>query len=173
MWHYLKVNDDLSVSVTDEPFNDSRYAFKTVEGAIFPCETHAAIVLSDDLCSIGGFNHFIDSIKGINLDDVSGLQDYQSSENILIKDVKSKLPDPFKDKLAPFTAAVVLACLTKSKKVALASSDHQKKMTIQRQIKLLVGTGDEISVKKAIELLGYYGLNITDVLSSDLIITKK
>lgn len=173
MWQYLKVNDDLSVSITNEPFNDDRYAFKTMEGAIFPCETHAAIVLSSDLCSIGGFNHYINTIKGINLDDVDSLQDYQSSENILIKDVKGKLPDPFKDKLAPFTAAVVLACLTKSKEVALPSSEHQKKMNIQRQIKLLVGTDDEISVKKAIELLGYYGLGITDILSSDLIVTKK
>lgn len=172
-WKYLKVNDDLSISIVDKHEPSTEYAFKTIEGAIYPCCIYMAIVIDDgNICSIASQNHYISNIEGVRLSDLDSLQDYQD-DGMLIKHVKNKLPNPYEERLQPFTAAVVLACLEKSKQdIPLTSADHQKKMTIQRQIRCMVGTEDEISLKKAIELLSYYGLTIQDVIREDLIVGR-
>lgn len=170
----LKINEDLSIEMSDEPFRDPNYAFKTIEKVIYPCEIYDAIVISSELCSIGGRNHYISTLKAIRMENVTSLQEYQEDGNgVFIKDVKNKLPDPYNDKLNPFTAAVVLACLNKAKDIALTTEQHQKKMTIQRQIRTLINSDDDISLKKAEELLSYHGLSIADILKDEFVVSTK
>lgn len=173
---YLKITEDeygrLAIDKTNEEFSDDRYGFRTLEGVIYPCELYLAVVLSDEICSIDSRNHYIEHLKAVKMDDVQSLQQYQETDNVFVKDVKNKLPDPYTEKLAPFTTAVVLACLKYAKSTALTSEQHQKKMNIQRHIRTLIGSDEEISLKKASELLSYYGLDISVLLKSDLAIVK-
>lgn len=171
-YRYLAIKDDGSFDIRSERFPSSDWAFKTMEGTIFPCLIYDAICLSDELVSLGGMNHYISTLKAISMDDVKTLQ-ADDNKNLMLKETVHKLPDPFIEKLAPFTSAVVMACRTNAKQIALTKEQHQNKLTIIRVVRGFVDTDNELTLKKAEELLGYYGLSIIDVIKTELIVNSK
>lgn len=174
IYKYLAVNDKGKLIIQDERFPSPDWAFKTMDGLIIPCYIYDAIVLSDQIVSIRSRNYYIDTLKAVHMDDVESLNDEAASDGVFIKDVSNKLPDPYVDAMAPFTAAVILACSKNEKNIALTKEQHQAKLTILRGITTNIKNGviSEISLKKAEELLGYYGLDLTAIIKDELIVNK-
>lgn len=173
-YKYLAVDDKGKLIIQDQRFPSPDWAFKTMDGLIIPCFIYDAIVLSDQIVSIRSKNYYINTLKAVHMDDVETLDDEAASDSMFIKDASNKLPDPYVDPMAPFTAAVILACKQNEKSVALTKEQHQAKLTILRGITTHIKNGDivEISVKKAEELLSYYGLDLTAIIKDEFIVTK-
>lgn len=172
VFKYLGVDENGKLIEQEDGFKSPDWAFKTIDNAIHPCICYDAVVLSDQLVSIGGSTYYKNNVVPIKMDTVKSLQDFQEDGDMFIKDANHKLPDPYTTKLPPFTSAVIMACLKKEKQIPLTKEEHQSKLTIIRSIKSLIGTDNELSIKKASELLGYYGLTI-NVLLKDEYITNK
>ncbi len=174
VYKYLAVDDKGKFVIQDDRFPSPDWAFKTMDGLVIPCYIYDAIVLSDQIVSIRSKNYYIDTLKAVHMDDVESLDDSASKDAMFIKDASNKLPDPYTESMAPFTAAVILACSKNEKNVALTKEQHQAKLTILRSITTNIKNGvvAEISVKKAEELLSYYGLDLTAIIKEELIINK-
>lgn len=172
VYRYLAIDETGKIYISDTRYCSKDWAFKSMDNSIYPCAVYDAVVLSNELVSIAGNNHYIDTIRVVSMDSVDTLMDEEQNEALMMKDTKHKLPDPYKDKLAPFTSAVVMACRKYEKPIALTKAEHQAKLGIVRIIKGFVGTDNEISLKKAEELLGYYGLSINSIIKDELVINN-
>lgn len=157
----------------DTPDNNDVYVVKA-GGLTFPMKLYNIIYLGDQKVSIGTY---VFDVKELELEKISEMETYgyNPDEDLILKDVDAKLPDPFaKDakRLGLFTEAVIIACLRFDKDIALPKSQHNKKMTIIRSLQNLE-PGKDITVAKAIELLGYYGLDIKAILNPECIVQVK
>ena len=171
-YRYLGIREDgKTIYIRNKRFPNDQYAFKTMEGAIYPCMLYDAVVLSDDIVSIGGMNHYISTLKAVRMDDVDTLSE-ENDNQLMVKNINHKLPNPYKLKLQPFTSAVVMACLKCDKNIALTKEEHANKLTIIRQVRGMVDTDNELSTKKADELLRYHGLSFVDILKDELVVNK-
>lgn len=172
-YRYLNIKPDgKGFEISKQRVPNEDYAFKCIDGSIFWSKVYDAIVLSDDLVSIGGMNFYINTLKPIPMDQVTSLESVSDDDKLILKNSSHKLPDPYKERLAPFASAVVMACLTQAKSIALTKEEHQNKLSIIRMIRGLVGTDTDITLKKAEELLHYYGLEIKDLLKDELVVNK-
>lgn len=155
---------------TDKPDNNDDYIVK-VGNLKFPMKLYNLICLGDNKVSIGTYIFDIDELE---LQPITEIEGYNPDDDLILKDVDAKLPDPFEKgakRLGLFTEAVIIACLKYDKSIALEKPLHNKKMTIIRSIQNLE-EGKDITVSKAIELLGYYGLTLRDILKDDCIVQE-
>lgn len=168
-YKYLSIDDDGEIVISDKRFESNDYAFKALDGSIFPCMIYDAVVLSDELVSIGGMNYYINTLKVVPMESITSLQGQDEDRPSVTKDISSKLPDPTEYKLQPFTSAVITACKM-NKPIALTKEEHQNRLTIIRNIKN--NSEVEISVRKASELLSYYGLEIQNIIKDEYVVKR-
>ena len=172
-YRYLRVdNTGKKFEISKERYTSKDWAFKTMDGLILPCQIYDAVCLSDEIVSIAGHNYYINTLRPMSMDEVDSLHN-ENDELLMIKDANHKLPDPYNEKLPPFTSAVVMACKNSDKGIALTKDEHQRKLNIIRIICGLVGGDTEITIRKAEELLGYYGLEIHDILREEYVVKNK
>lgn len=170
---YLVGRDGKELIFADKRDKDSQLAIKTLDNKIYQCGIYDIIRLSDDIVTVDNQSIRVDTLKFLTLEEA--LEEMQLPEDdYMIKDIDAKLPDPYKQNVPPFTAAVVLAVL-KAKPMALTRAQHKKKLTIIRNINELVesGKGSELTINKAEEFLNYYGLSLETLIKPEYIVGKK
>lgn len=171
---YLTGIDGKNLIFSDKKDPNSDLAIETMDGRIYQCAIYDVLRLSDDIVTVDNQSIRVDTLKFLTIEEALS-KISTPDDDFMIKDIDGKLPDPYKVEVPPFTAAVVLAIVKNATPHALSRSQHKKKLTIIRNINEIVesGKGNELTIGKAIELLGYYGLKIEDVLKPEYVISKK
>lgn len=170
---YLTGRDGKELIFNNARDPESQLAIETMDGKIYQCALYDIIKLSDDIVTVDNQSVRIDTLKYLTLEEA--LEKISSpDDDFMIKDIDNKLPDPYKVNLPPFTTAVVIAITKNAIPHALSRSQHKKKLTIIRNINELLDSdkGNELTIGKAVELLGYYGLKIEDILKPEYIVSK-
>lgn len=170
---YLTGRDGKELIFKDRRDPESQLAIETMDGKIYQCALYDVIKLSDDIVTVDNQSIRIDTLKFMSIEEALD-KISTPDDDFMIKDIDNKLPDPYNSNLPPFTTAVVIAIMKNSTPHALSRSQHKKKLTIIRNINELLesGKGTELTIGKAVELLGYYGLTVEDLLKPEYIVNK-
>lgn len=170
---YLTGRDGKELIFKDRRDPESQLAIETMDGKIYQCALYDVIKLSDDIVTVDNQSIRIDTLKLMSIEEALD-KISTPDDDFMIKDIDNKLPDPYNSNLPPFTTAVVIAIMKNSTPHALSRSQHKKKLTIIRNINELLesGKGTELTIGKAVELLGYYGLTVEDLLKPEYIVSK-
>lgn len=134
----------------------------------FPMKIYDILFIGEEKVSIAGRMY---DVNDIELQELSEFEGHVPDNDLVLKNSDAKFPDKNSDewdKIGDFTKAVIEACIQNDRGLALSKEDHAAKLTIIRSINKLTDKND-ITVKKAGQLLCYYGLSIKDVLNPEYV----
>lgn len=174
-WIYDKNTHSMIRSETDVRTNEPVALYDTVNGLVYLLQY---IQVWDD----DGMYNINDKVK---LDPkttevkylkelASYFEEYNEKEDILwTSDVTDTFPDPYKRNTPPIIRASLIYLLKHPVTYMLNKVAHQKKRNCIREMHNIINKGDgDLTVKRASELLGYYGYSFEDLINPMLLKTK-
>lgn len=147
------------------------------EESIYVLEEKSTIMLDGNNYIVAGITIPKDKLKILSIDEnIASLAGIMSKgipdEKIKFKDISSRLPDPYEEKLQPLTRVVCAMIQMDGKKIPYTKTDRQRLATLLRNVRNMADKDKDISITLAVELLEFYGLDVNNLFNPKYLVGK-
>jgi len=143
---------------------DTRY------GSYYPLDLYSCIYSDKDTAILGSKIIPLSAIEIITKSDLETNMVSEKKE-LLLKPSKHLISDPYKRKtLGPMTRALLICIVEKGKDIALTREEHNRKLSLIRDVENIKNEGGELTPKKMLELLHLFGLKLHDFVRQNWVI---